>query len=142
VEIAGGLGIYFFGATGRVYGLLAGIRGRAYVVGLCRRGIFYRFGATIYSPSPGRFDSSFGLRTQVGAINLMVKKWIRDEILLVRFRRNWIRGNINISRTGLYSFQLYATDPDLVAEIDRRNCEISSEDEIEDASYYQSNYKE
>jgi hypothetical protein len=72
----------------------------------------------------------------------MVKKWIKDEILLVRFRRNWIRGNINISRTGLYSFQLYATDPDLVAEIDRRNWKISSEDEIEDASYYQSNYKE
>ncbi len=142
MEIAGGLGIYCFRAVGRVAGLLIGIRGRAYVIGLCRRGIFYRFGATIYSPARGRFDSTFALRTRVGSIDLMVKKWLKDEILPIKFGRSWIRGHLNISRTGLYTFQLFATDPEVVTEIDRKNWEIFSTSETEDESYYQSNHEE
>jgi len=142
MEIVGGLGVYFFKAPGRVYGVLVGVRGQAYVAGICRRGIFYRFGAKIYSPSRGRFDSTFGLRTQVGAIDLMIKKWLKDEILLLRFGCNWVRGHINISSSGLFSFQLYATDTEVLPEIDRRNWEIPSAVEDEDASYYRSDYEE
>jgi hypothetical protein len=72
----------------------------------------------------------------------MFKKWLKDETLPLRFRRNWIRGTVNFSRSGLVSFQLYANDPEVFAEIDRRNWQISSAGEVEDASYYQSYHEE
>jgi 3-phenylpropionate/cinnamic acid dioxygenase small subunit len=72
----------------------------------------------------------------------MVKKWLKDEILPIRFGCSWIRGHLNISRTGLYTFQLFATDPEVVTEIDRKNWEIFSTSEAEDESYYQSNHEE
>jgi hypothetical protein len=142
MEIANGIGVYCFSSPQRVRGVLFTIRGRIYLFGACRRGWFYRLGASIHSPARGRFDSVFGLRTKVGAIDLLFTKWLRDEIIPVRFRHHWIRGHINISRSGLYSFLLGATDPELLTEIDRRNWEISSANEGEDASYYRSDYEE
>ena len=142
MEVPGGLGIYRFGAAGRIAGLLIGVRGQANVIGICRRGIFYRFGAAIYSPDAGRFDSVFVLKTRIGAIDLLFDKWLKDEIVPVLFKCRWIRGNITIRRSGLYSFQLFATDPDLVIEADRKSYETFSDTEAEDSSYFQSNYKE
>ena len=138
MEIINGIGVYSFAYPSRMYGALFTIRGRVHVFGASRRGFFWRIGARIYSPARGRFDSVFGLRTQIAGIDLMFKKWLKDETLPLRFRRNWIRGTVSFSRSGLVSFQLYANDPDVFAEIDRRNWKISSASEIEDASYYQS----
>lgn len=121
MEVVGGLGIYLFGATGRVYGLLFGVRGRAYVVGATRRGIFYRFGAKIYSPKSGRFESIFSLRTSIGGVELNFKNWLRDETITLRFRRDWIRGTVNVSRHGLYTFQLFATEPEAINQYASRN---------------------
>jgi hypothetical protein len=142
VEIIHGIGVYTFSHPQRVRGALVTVRGRIYLLGACRRGIFYRFGASIYSPARGRFDAVFGLRTRIGAIDLLFTKWLRDEILPVRFGCDWVRGHINISRSGLYSFVLGATEPELLAEIARRNWKISSASEIEDASFYSSDYEE
>jgi hypothetical protein len=72
----------------------------------------------------------------------MFKKWLKDETLPLRFRRNWIRGTVNFSRSGLITFQLYANDPEVFVEIDRRNWQISSAGEVEDASFYSSDYEE
>lgn len=142
MEIAYGVGVYGFYHHGRVYGLLLTLRGQAYVFGICRRGFFWRFGATIHSPARGRFDTVFGLRTRLGAIDLLFDKWLRNEIVPIRFRCNWVHGHINISRSGLYTFVLAATDPEILDETVRRNWEISSPLEIEDASYYQSYHEE
>jgi hypothetical protein len=142
VEIAYGVGVYSFYHHGRVYGSLLTLRGRAYVFGICRRGFFWRFGATIHSPARGRFDTVFGLRTRLGGIDLLFDKWLRNEIVPVRFRCNWVHGHINISCSGLYTFVLAATDPEILDETVRRNWEISSPLEIEDASYYQSYHEE
>jgi len=142
VEIANGIGVYCFSSPQRVRGALFTVRGRVYLFGACRRGFFYRFGASIHTPARGRFDSVFRLKTRIGVIDLLFAKWLRDEILPVRFRCNWVRGHINISRSGLYSFVLTATDPELLDETVRRNWEISSPHEVEDASYYQSYQEE
>jgi hypothetical protein len=121
VEIISGLGIYPFGKAGRCYGLLIGVRGRAYVIAAIERGILYRFGATIYSPKPGRFDSCFALRTAIGEIDLVFKKWLRNEVIPIYFRSNRVRGYIDVSRHGLYSFQLFATDREPDSEISRKD---------------------
>lgn len=136
------LGIYRFGAIGRVAGLLVGIRGRAYVIGALQRGYFYRFGAKFYSPLPGYFEGIFGLRTEVNGLNLMFKTGMKDEILPVRFGHNWIRGSVHISRTGLLSFVITAMDSERFPKVERKNPEIFSDGQAEDGSYFQSNSKE
>jgi hypothetical protein len=142
MEIVDGIGVYRFSHPGRLGGLLVTVRGRVHVLGACRRGIFWRWGATIHSPARGRFDTVFGLRTRLGGIDLLFDKWLRNEIVPVRFRCNWVHGHINISCSGLYTFVLAATDPEILDETVRRNCEISSPREVEDASYYQSYQEE
>lgn len=106
-----GFKVYPFNSTGRVAGLLACVRRRAYVVGATQRGFFYRFGARIFSPCQGYFDSTFALKTQVSQIDLMLKTGMRNEILPVRFRPDWIHGALHLSRTGCLSFVFTATDP-------------------------------
>jgi hypothetical protein len=134
VEIISGLGVYPFGKAGRCYGILIGIRGRAYVIAAIERGILYRFGATIHSPAAGRFDSCFALRAKVGGIDLVFKNWLRNEVLPIYFRSNWIRGYIDISRHGLYTFQLFATDRELHPRVERKDFEISLRSEDENIS--------
>lgn len=131
MEIVSGLGVYPFGKAGRCYGVLIGVRGRAYVVAAIERGILYRFGATIYSPKPGRFDSCFALRTKLGGIDLVFKNWLRNEVLPINFRSNRVRGYIDVSRHGLYSFQLFATDREPDSEISRKDFEFSLSSEGE-----------
>ena len=110
MESLSAISIHPFWNPGRCYGLLLAVRGQAYVLGASTRGFFYRFGATIHSPAIGRYDSIFALRTKLGGINLLFTKWMRNEVLSIHFRDNWIRGYIDISRHGLHSFQLLATD--------------------------------
>jgi hypothetical protein len=107
-----GLGFYRFGSAGRVAGLLIGIRGRAHVVGATQRGIFWRFGARIFVPFEGYFESVFGLRTGVKQIDLMMKVGMKDEIIPVRFRPNWVHGSVHFCRTGCISFVIAALDPE------------------------------
>ncbi len=142
MELVPGLGIYRFGAFGRVAGVLIGIRGRAYVVGMCQRGIFWRFGATIYSQSRGHQEAIFGVRSKLGEIDLMLKFGIKDEILPLRIRPNRFRGSVHISRTGVVSFVLGSTTTPMLTETDRKNSQIFSASEAEDTSYYQSSREE
>jgi hypothetical protein len=116
VESLSAISVHPFSNPGRCYGLLIAIRGQAYVLGATERGFFYRFKAPIYSPKRGRFDSCFALRTAIGGIELLFTKWIRNEVLSIHFRDNWLRGYIDISRHGLHSFQLFATDYELCPE--------------------------
>jgi hypothetical protein len=104
---------------------LLAVRGQAYVLGASTRGFFYRFKAPIYSPIRGRYDSCFRLKTSVGGIEFLFTKWIRNEVLSIRFRDNWIRGYIDISRHGLLSFQLLASDPELCPQANSNGSEIS-----------------
>ncbi len=107
-----GFRLYPFNSAGRTAGVLAVLRRRAYVVGATQRGFFYRFGAKIFSPCAGYFDSTFALKTEVWQIDLMLKMRMRNEILPVRFRPNWIHGSIHLSRTGCLSFIFSAIDPE------------------------------
>jgi hypothetical protein len=136
------MGFYRFSVAGRFYGLLVGIRGQAYVIGTSRRGLFWRFGATIYSQSRGHQEAIFGVRTKLGEIDLMLKTGIKDEILPLRIRPNRFRGSLHISRTGVVSFVLGSTAASVLTEVDRKNSQIFSAGEEEDASYYQSSREE
>lgn len=131
MESLSAISIHPFWNPGRCYGLLLAVRGQAYVLGASTRGFFYRFKAPIYSPIRGRYDSCFRLKTSVGGIEFLFTKWMRNEVLSIRFRDNWIRGYIDISRHGLLSFQLLASDPELCPQANSNGSEISlcSEDE-------------
>jgi hypothetical protein len=142
VEISQSKGIYGFGNPGRLYGVLVVIRGQAYLFGASRRGFFWRFGAKIFSPVSGYFDSVFGLRTGIGKIELLLKAGLKDEMVTVRFRRNWIHGNLFVSRHGLYTFNLRAIDPEIFPQIPSKTPEDFAELSVEDASFYLSDYKE
>lgn len=136
------LGIYRFGNRARCYGLLAPIRGQAYVVGATQRGFFYRFGAKIFSPFPGYFDSTFAVKTAAfQEINLMIKVKMKDEILPLRFGYDWLHGALHISRSGICSFVLTAIDREAFPKLKRENPEIFSNHLIEDSSYFQSSSK-
>jgi hypothetical protein len=141
VGILSRLGIYRFGSRARCYGLLASIHGQAYVIGATERGFFYRFGAKIFSPFEGYFDTVFAVKTSVKEIDLMFKCGIRDEIISVVFRPDWLHGSLHISRTGICSFILTAIDREVFPSFERENLEIFSNHLVEDASYYQSNAK-
>ncbi len=124
VETLSEISIHPFWNPGRCYGLLLAVRGQAYVLGASTRGFFYRFKAPIYSPIRGRYDSCFRLKTSVGGVEFLFTKWIRNEVLSIRFRDNWIRGYIDFSRHGLLSFQLLASDPELCPKADSNGSEF------------------
>lgn len=131
-----------FSHPGRIAGVLVGIRRRMFVIGICRRGIFYRFGARAINPARGYWDSVFGLRTRIKQIEMMMSWGMRDETVPVRFRPSWIHGSIHYSRTGILTFIVTATDPEIFSPEPRKNPEIFSSLEVEDTSYYEPCQKE
>ena len=124
MESLSAISVHPFWNQGRCYGLLLAVRGQAYVLGASIRGFFYRFKAPIYSPIRGRYDSCFRLKTSIGGIELLFTKWMRNEVLPIHFRDNWIRGYIDISRHGFHSFQLLATDCELCPQGDSNGSEF------------------
>ncbi len=126
-----GLRIYPFGGSGVIHGLLAVFQRRAYVLGASQRGFFYRIGANIFSPKEGYFDSTFALKTKVWEIDLMLKVKMKDEIIAVRFRPNWIHGSLYFSRSGCISFIFTAIDPNRFPKM-----EGASLEEIATAAVY------
>lgn len=42
---------------------------------------------------------------------------MKDEVIPVRFRPNWIRGSMHFRRTGCISFIITATDPEIFAPV-------------------------
>ena len=142
MESLSAISIHPFCKPGRCYGIMLAIRGQAYVLGTTERGIFYRFGTPIYSPARGRYDSIFALRTRLGGINLLFTKWMRNEVLPIHFRDTWIRGYIDISRHGLHSFQLLATDPEIHPQANRQALpDIDQADQADNINSYQSRYE-
>jgi hypothetical protein len=142
VGTVSGLEVYRFSSAGRIAGICLRICGRAYVIGMCQRGIFWRFGATIYDQGRGYQEAIFGVRTKLGEIDLMLKTGIKDEMLPLRIRPNRFRGSVHVSRTGIVSFVLGSTAASVFTETDRKNSQIFSASEAEDASYYQSDHEE
>ena len=124
MESLSAISVHPFSNRGRCYGLLIAIRGQAYVLGATERGFFYRFKAPIYSPARGRFDSCFRLKTAVGGIDLLFTRWMKHEVLSINFRDNWLRGHIDVSRHGLHSFQLLATDTEICPQADSNGSEL------------------
>lgn len=114
MESASDIAVSVFGKAGRCYGLFIRIRGRATILGATERGIFYRIGVKITETKPGQWNGFFGLRTRIGIAELMIKKWMKDDVVAVRFRGGRIRGSMHFSRTGIISFiggsKLVATD--------------------------------
>jgi hypothetical protein len=132
VGTVSGLGFYRFSSAGRFYGLLIRVHGRAYVIGASRRGLFWRFGATIYDQGRGYQEAIFGVRTKLGEIDLMLKMGIKDEVFPLRVRPNRLRGSIHVSRTGVVSFVVGSVVDSAVVEAGRKNWEIFSTAESED----------
>lgn len=64
----------------------------------------------MFQPARGYWDSSFGLRTTVGALELMIGTGMKDEVLPVVFRPSWIHGALHLSRTGVINFIVTAFD--------------------------------
>jgi len=131
-----GFGFYRFSSGSGCYGILVRVQRRAYVVGANRRGVFWRFGAAIYSPARGYYDSVFGLRTRVGKINLMVRLWMRDEILPLRIKPAGVLGAIHTSRSGLVWFVFTALDSERFVRPVRKNLPIFSQAQESDYDDY------
>jgi len=104
VENLPALELSTFGKSGRCYGALLRIRGQAYVLGFTERGIFYRFGVKINEYKTGKWEGFFGLRTGVGIADLMIKKWMKNDVVVVSFGGNRVRGSLHFSHTGIISF--------------------------------------
>jgi hypothetical protein len=49
---------------------------------------------------------------------------MKHEVLSINFRDNWLRGYIDISRHGLHSFQLLATDTEICPKADSNGSEF------------------
>jgi hypothetical protein len=80
------------------------IRRHAFILGGTERGIFYRFGAAFTETRNGRYELFFGLKTNIGITELMIKKWMRNEVVPLKFRPARIRGSLHFSRTGIITF--------------------------------------
>lgn len=93
-----------FGKAGRCYGILFRIRGQAHVFGATERGIFYRIGARVTESESGHWNALFGLRTRIGIAELMIKRWMKNDVVVVHFRGARIRGSMHFSSTGIISF--------------------------------------
>ncbi len=131
-----GLGRYSFSAAGRVYGVVVGICGRLYVVGVCQRGLFWRFGARVYRPIDGYWESVFGLRSRIKAVEMMFIAGMKDEIIPVAFRPNRIHGSIHFSRSGVINFVIVALDNERFAAIDSKTCQsFAADDELSTSVY-------
>jgi hypothetical protein len=104
VENLSNVAVYGFSTKGGCYGLLIRIRRRAFVLGGNERGIFYRFGAAFTETRNGRYELFFGLKTIVGIAELMIKKWMKNEVVPLKFRPARIRGSLHFSRTGIITF--------------------------------------
>jgi hypothetical protein len=104
VENLSNFAVYGFSSKGGCYGLLIRIRGRAFVFGGNERGIFYRFGTTFTETRNGRYELFFGLKTNIGIAELMIKKWMKNEVVPLKFRPARIRGSLHFSRTGIITF--------------------------------------
>ena len=136
MEIAYGIGIYCFSYPQRVRGALITVRGRIYIFGATRRGFFWRLNGKIFSPYPGHFESILGLRTRVGEVDFLLKAGLRDEVLPVRFRCDWLHGTLFIRSNGLYSININATDPEMLPEIASKTPEDFARLPMEDADFY------
>jgi len=67
---------------------------------------------------------------------------MRNEVLPIHFRDAWIRGYIDISRHGLHSFQLLATDPEIHPQANRQALpDIDQADQADNINSYQSRYE-
>ncbi len=64
----------------------------------------------MFQPARGYWDSTFGVRTSVGAVDLMLGAGMKDEVVAIRFRPNWIHGALHFSRTGIINFVVTAFD--------------------------------
>lgn len=105
-----GLGGHLYYAPGRVYGIAFRIQRRLHVVGLCQRGLFWRFGANVFSPIGGYWESIFGVRTGWKQIETIATIGMRNEIIPVSFRPRGVSGSIHFSRTGLISCVFVSLD--------------------------------
>jgi hypothetical protein len=135
-----GLGFYPFSSVGRVAGLLVEFRRRAYVFGASQRGFFWRFGAKIFSPCRGYLDSTFALKTKVWEIDLLLKVGMRNEIVSLRFRPNWIHGSIHFSSSGSISFVLTAVDPEVFPRVEGASLEEIATVAINGDGFYDEDY--
>jgi hypothetical protein len=135
-------GVYQFGKRGRVAGICVGIRGRLYLVGATQGGIFYRFGAQIFSPKPGYWDTTFAVKTGIGEIDLMSKWGMKDEVLPVSFRPNWIHGSLHFRRTGIITFIITALNREMFPQMVRANVEDFAEHELEASRDYSKDIEE
>lgn len=142
MEIAHGIGVYGFSSATRLYGTALTIRGRIYIFGATQRGFFWRFGARVFSPYPGHFESVFGLRTRIGEIDLLLKLGLRDEVVPVLFKCPWVHGSLHFSRSGSISFIIHAVDTEMVPKMASKTPEDFAKLPMEDADFYLSSAKE
>lgn len=121
------LGLYGFSATGRVYGVALGIRRRLHVVGVCQRGMFWRFGARIFQPIDGYWESVFGVHSRIKLIETMLKVGMKDEVIPLRIRPGRVCGSIHFSRTGCVSFVVVALNPEIFPPVNPADCGFLSQ---------------
>jgi hypothetical protein len=137
--------INFFYSNGRLYGALLRICGRMHVVGLSRRGIFWRFGREVFSPVPGYWESMFGLRYTISSryysdtgIKLFFTLGMKDEKIILRIRPRGIRGAISFSRAGSISIFLNKLDTEIFSPIAYRDYKGIASSESEANRVYES----
>jgi hypothetical protein len=86
--------------------------------------MFWRFGARIFSPIDGYWESIFRLRTAIGQIEMMAKVGMRDEVVPLRFRHNRVHGSLHCCRTGVISMVVHALDIEAFGGTYSKNSEI------------------
>lgn len=70
----------------------------------------------------------------------MWKVGMRNEVVPVRFRPNWIRGALHFSNTGIISFVITAVDPEVFGKVKGENVgDFSTIALYSDGFYDQSN---
>lgn len=97
-------------SPGRLYGIAIRIHGRMSVIGLCRRGLFWRFGTAIFSPIDGYWETIFAVRTRIKQIETVATIGMRNEVIPIRCRPRGFSGSIHFSRTGLISCVFVSLD--------------------------------
>ena len=123
---------HFYYSPGRIYGVLIRVRGRLYTIGASTRGIFWRFGATVFCPVPGYAESLFGVSYTISArkyqpgLELFLDMGMKNEIILICIRPRGVHGSVHFSRTGLNSFVLVESD---FAERLLPNCNHAKDEE-------------
>jgi len=69
----------------------------------------------------------------------MLKVGVRDEIVPVWFRPNWIHGSLHFSRTGCLAFIFTATDPNRFPKMEGANLEEFATVAANTDDYYDEN---